>query len=58
MVFFLGSLHSTSWGTCHSCVCRRGIVNTLNAGGSAIELDVDDVATKGLIEDLVTEASK
>ncbi len=47
---FLGSLHSTSWGTCHSYVCRRGIVNALNAGASAIELD-DDVATKGLIKD-------
>jgi DNA polymerase elongation subunit (family B) len=31
-------------------VCRRGIVNALNAGASAIELD-DDVATKGLIKD-------
>ena len=49
---FLGSLHSTSWGTCHSYVCRRGIVNALNAGASAIELDVDDVVIKGLIEDL------
>jgi hypothetical protein len=32
--------------------CRRGIVNALNAGASAIELDLCDVATKGLIEDL------
>ena len=32
--------------------CRRGIVNVLNAGASAIELDLGDVATKGLIEDL------
>lgn len=49
---FLGSLHSTSLGTSHSYVCRRGIVNALNAGARAIELDIDDVAIKGLIEDL------